>query len=327
MPAYQYVYVMKGLSRTYPGGREVLKGITLSFFPGAKIGVIGVNGSGKSTLLRIMAGLDHDFVGRGLGGGRRQGRLSAAGAAARSGQDGAGERHARSGADQGAARPVQRDQRPLRRAARRRRDGGAAGGAGRAAGEDRRRERLGAGAHHRDRHGRAALPARRRRSRDALRRRAEARGAVPAAAGAPGPAAARRADQPPRRGIRRLAGALPQGLLGHGDGGHPRPLLSRQRHRLDSGARSRPRHPLRGQLLVVAGAEAAAARRRGEAGDGAAAHARPRARLDPRQPARPAGEVEGAHPGVRDPLRRVAGARPRHGADRRSRPARASARW
>ena len=63
MPAYQYVYVMKGLSRTYPGGREVLKGITLSFFPGAKIGVIGVNGSGKSTLLRIMAGLDHDFSG------------------------------------------------------------------------------------------------------------------------------------------------------------------------------------------------------------------------------------------------------------------------
>jgi energy-dependent translational throttle protein EttA len=63
MPAYQYVYVMKGLSRTYPGGREVLKGITLSFFPGAKIGVIGVNGSGKSTLLRIMAGLDHDFAG------------------------------------------------------------------------------------------------------------------------------------------------------------------------------------------------------------------------------------------------------------------------
>ncbi|MBK8210997.1 MAG: energy-dependent translational throttle protein EttA [Rhodospirillales bacterium] len=63
MPAYQYVYVMKGLSRTYPGGREVLKGITLSFFPGAKIGVIGVNGSGKSTLMKIMAGLDGDFTG------------------------------------------------------------------------------------------------------------------------------------------------------------------------------------------------------------------------------------------------------------------------
>jgi len=63
MASYQYVYVMKGLSRTYPGGREVLKGITLSFFPGAKIGVIGVNGSGKSTLMKIMAGLDHDYTG------------------------------------------------------------------------------------------------------------------------------------------------------------------------------------------------------------------------------------------------------------------------
>jgi energy-dependent translational throttle protein EttA len=63
MPAYQYIYVMKGLSKTYPGGREVLKDIWLSFLPGAKIGVLGLNGAGKSTLLRIMAGIDQDFVG------------------------------------------------------------------------------------------------------------------------------------------------------------------------------------------------------------------------------------------------------------------------
>jgi ATP-binding cassette ChvD family protein len=63
MPAYQYIYVMKGLNRTYPGGREVLKDIWLSFLPGAKIGVLGPNGSGKSTLMRIMAGLDKDFTG------------------------------------------------------------------------------------------------------------------------------------------------------------------------------------------------------------------------------------------------------------------------
>jgi len=63
MAAYQYVFVMKGLSKTYVGGRQVLKDIWLSFLPGAKIGVIGVNGSGKSTLLRIMAGIDKDFVG------------------------------------------------------------------------------------------------------------------------------------------------------------------------------------------------------------------------------------------------------------------------
>ncbi len=63
MPAYQYIYVMKGLSKTYPGGREVLKEIRLNFLPGAKIGVLGLNGSGKSTLLRIMAGIDQDFSG------------------------------------------------------------------------------------------------------------------------------------------------------------------------------------------------------------------------------------------------------------------------
>src|SRR5438067_12232017 len=58
MVAYQYIYVMKGLGKTYAGGREVLKDISLSVLPGAKIGVLGPNGAGKSTLLRIMAGLD-----------------------------------------------------------------------------------------------------------------------------------------------------------------------------------------------------------------------------------------------------------------------------
>ncbi|MEX0814202.1 MAG: ATP-binding cassette domain-containing protein, partial [Dongiaceae bacterium] len=65
MPAYQYIYVMKALSKVYPGGRKVLEDIWLSFLPGAKIGVLGLNGSGKSTLLRIMAGLDADFGGEG----------------------------------------------------------------------------------------------------------------------------------------------------------------------------------------------------------------------------------------------------------------------
>jgi energy-dependent translational throttle protein EttA len=63
MAAYQYIYVIKGLSKTYPGGREVLKDIWLSFLPGAKIGVLGPNGAGKSTLLRIMAGDERDFAG------------------------------------------------------------------------------------------------------------------------------------------------------------------------------------------------------------------------------------------------------------------------
>jgi ATP-binding cassette ChvD family protein len=63
MAAYQYIYVMKGLNKTYPGGKQVLKDIWLSFFPGAKIGVLGLNGAGKSTLLRIMAGKDDNFTG------------------------------------------------------------------------------------------------------------------------------------------------------------------------------------------------------------------------------------------------------------------------
>jgi ATP-binding cassette ChvD family protein len=63
MASYQYVYVMKGLSKSYPGGREVLRDITLAFFPGAKIGVLGYNGAGKSTLLKIMAGIETEFAG------------------------------------------------------------------------------------------------------------------------------------------------------------------------------------------------------------------------------------------------------------------------
>src|SRR3712207_7974526 len=56
--AAQYIFSMQGLSKTYPGGKKVFENIWLSFYPDAKIGVVGVNGSGKSTLLKIMAGLD-----------------------------------------------------------------------------------------------------------------------------------------------------------------------------------------------------------------------------------------------------------------------------
>lgn len=63
MASYQYVYHMHGLSKTYPGGKKVLDNVHLSFYPGAKIGVLGVNGAGKSTLLRIMAGTDKEFTG------------------------------------------------------------------------------------------------------------------------------------------------------------------------------------------------------------------------------------------------------------------------
>src|SRR4051812_33742789 len=61
--AHQYIFTMQNLRRVHPPNKEVLKGIYLSFYPGAKIGVLGSNGAGKSTLLRIMAGVDTDFFG------------------------------------------------------------------------------------------------------------------------------------------------------------------------------------------------------------------------------------------------------------------------
>ncbi|CUH61789.1 energy-dependent translational throttle protein EttA [Thalassobacter stenotrophicus] len=63
MAAYQYVYHMDGVSKTYPGGKKCFENIRLSFLPGVKIGVVGVNGAGKSTLMKIMAGMDKDFTG------------------------------------------------------------------------------------------------------------------------------------------------------------------------------------------------------------------------------------------------------------------------
>ena len=65
MASYQFIYHMQGLTKTYTGGKKVLDNVHLSFYPDAKIGVLGVNGSGKSTLLKIMAGIDKEFTGDG----------------------------------------------------------------------------------------------------------------------------------------------------------------------------------------------------------------------------------------------------------------------
>jgi ATP-binding cassette ChvD family protein len=74
--AHQYIFSMQGLTKAYPGGKKVFENIWLSFYPDAKIGVVGVNGSGKSTLLKIMAGLDKDFSGEATpAGGTKMGYL------------------------------------------------------------------------------------------------------------------------------------------------------------------------------------------------------------------------------------------------------------
>ena len=93
MNGRQFIYHMQGLTKTYPPSKKVLDNIHLSFYPDAKIGVLGVNGSGKSTLLRIMAGIDKEFTGEGwVAEGARVGHPRA-GTPSRSQEDSARERH------------------------------------------------------------------------------------------------------------------------------------------------------------------------------------------------------------------------------------------
>ena len=73
----QFIYTMNRVGKVVPPKRIILRDISLSFFPGAKIGVLGLNGSGKSTLLKIMSGMDKEIEGEARAAGRHQGRLSA----------------------------------------------------------------------------------------------------------------------------------------------------------------------------------------------------------------------------------------------------------
>ncbi len=223
---------------------------------------------------------------RGLGRRGRPCRLPRAGAAARCRQERARERD-------GGRRPAEGDPRPLQRARRqllgrdRRRDD-------QSAGRDRGQGAVGPRLQGRPGHGRAAMPARRRRRDQAVRRRAAARGALPAAARSAGAAPARRADQSSRRRVGALARGPSAQLSGRDPDRHPRPLLPRQRHRLDPRARPRPRHSVRGQLLGLAVAEAQAAGAGGPRGRGAPAHAGARAGMDRGFTEGAAGEIQGA---------------------------------
>ncbi len=181
---------------------------------------------------------------------QRDGGHARAGAGARPRQGRQGQCRGRRRRDPRAARSLQRSVDELLRRDRRR--------VRARTGADRRRGRLEPRHHPRVRDGRAALPAARRRRDHALGRRAPPRGDVPAAAAPARPAAPRRAHQPPRRRVGGVAGAASARLPRHGRGHHPRSLLSGQRRRLDPGARPRPWHPLPGQLLRLAGAEAKA---------------------------------------------------------------------
>ena len=259
----------------------------------------------------------------GAAGARRDRRPAGAGARARPGQGRPRQRGGRRPRASRPPRPLQRDLGRVRRAGRRLRR--APRGPGEGAGRDRPSRRLVARRDARPRDGRPPAPRGRPRRHDPLRRRAPARRALPPAPLGARPAAPGRADQPPRRRERLLARALPRRLQGRRDRRHPRPLFPRQRRRLDPRARPRPRHPVPGQLLLVARAEAGAARHRGEAGVRAPPHARPRARVGAHEPESPSREVEGP---PRPPTRSSTRRRTRSGSTgsrSTSRPGRASA--
>ena len=229
-------------------------------------------------------------------------RLPQPGAAARSRQGRQGQRHGRCARGPRPDRPVQRRDGEVVRARRRLR--GHRRGTDRARGPDQRRRRLERRAQRRDRDGGAPLSARRRRRHDALRWREAPRGARPAAAPAPRPPAARRADQPPRRRVGRVARALPGRVRGHGGRRHPRSLLPRQRRQVDPRARPRPRDPVLGQLLELAGAEARPAVEGAEDRRRPTADARPRARVGPDGRQGAPGQGQGPAVGLREAARR-----------------------
>ena len=162
--------------------------------------------------------------------------------------------------------------------------------------------------------GRARLPPGRFRRDQALRRRKAPRRALPPVARQARAPAARRADQPSRRRDRQLARRPLAPISGRDPHRHPRPLLPRQRDKLDSRARSRPRHSLRRQLFVLAQAEAEAARAGRPRGRRPAARARRGKRVDRRFAESASGQVQGAH----RRLRRARQEEQREGADRRA---------
>ena len=197
--ASEFIYTLHKLGRFYPPDREVLRDVTLAFLPGAKIGVIGHNGSGKSTLLRIMAGLDDGYTG--------EARLTPDATAGLLPQEPEldpaldVEGNVMAGVAETAALLTAYEELMARWAD-----------------PDADFDTLGtqqaeleariaaAKAWDLDRHVAVAM---------------ESRGAVPSAAVTSGSAAAGRADQPPRRGIGGVAGALPGRLLGDSGGHHP----------------------------------------------------------------------------------------------------------
>ena len=243
----QYIYTMIGVSKVVPPKREIIKDISLSFFPGAKIGLLGLNGSGKSTVLRIMAGVDSEFNGEArpqpgiqIGYLPQEPQLDP-------------DKTVREAVEEGLSEILDAQKRLEEVYAAYAEDGA---DFDKLAAEQQRLENiLAAGdAHTVERQLEVAADALRLPPWDAkigtlVRRREAPRRAVPPAAVQARHAAAGRTDQPPRRRIGGVAGTFPGRVSRHRGRGHPRSLLPRQRGRMDPGTRPRPRHSVEGQLL------------------------------------------------------------------------------
>ena len=298
MAAYQYIYVMKGLSKTYPGGREVLKDIWLSFLPGAKIGVLGPNGAGKSTLLRIMAGEEREFSGEAWAAeGARVGFLPQEPVLDPDKDvfgnviEGLAETKALLDRFEAVSARFAEDLSPEEMEAL-------------IAEQGELQEKIDqADAWDLDRTVEIAMdalrcPAGRRRGRHPVGRRAAPRRAVPAPAATPRPSAARRADQPSRRRIGRLAAALSEDYPG------TVVTVTHDRYFLDEVAGwilelDRGRGiPFEGNYSGWLEQKAGAARAGGAAGGGPPAHPGARTRMGAAEPARPPGEEQGAALGL-----------------------------
>ena len=302
--APQYIYTMVNLRKVVPPQREILKGIYLSFFPGAKIGVLGLNGAGKSSLLRIMAGVDKDFNGEAFpADGTRVGFLA---------QDPWLD------PAKNVLENVEAAVAPIKKLLARFDELGEKMGESLA---DDEMEKVmaeygrvqdaieAANGWDLDRTLETAMDALRcpppdvRRHED-LRRRAAPRRALPRPPREARPPPPRRADEPPRRRVGRLARAAPRRVPRHRRRRHARPLLPRQRRPVDPRAGPRRRHPVEGELHLLARAEGVAPRAGGEGRDGQAEDARARAGVGADGAARPARQGEGAPPGLRAAPRR-----------------------
>src|SRR5918997_816447 len=282
----QYIFTMHRLSKEYPPDKQVLKDVNLQFLPGAKIGVLGYNGAGKSTVLKIMAGIETEYRGDAqLAPDATVGLL---------------EQEPQLDETKDVKGNVEEAVTETKALLERFNELAANYSEETADEFARLQEQIDAAdAWNLDTTIEYAM--------DALR--------LPPAAAPARPAAARRADQPPRRRVGGLAGAPSRRVQGHDRRRHARPLLPRQRRRLDPRARPCARDSLRGQLLVLAGAEAAPPRAGGEGRQGPPAHDRAGARVGSREPQGPAQEGQGTPEQLRGAARRGAQRQARPGPD------------